>query len=59
MTTELQSRRYVDLTNDRKVFQIAKKFTQISITRSFNIYPNWDFWYENIPSGNPGLPDAF
>jgi hypothetical protein len=17
-------------------------------------YPNWNFWYENIPSGNPG-----
>jgi hypothetical protein len=19
------------------------------------IYLNWDFWFENIPSGNPGL----
>jgi hypothetical protein len=19
------------------------------------IYPNWDFWFENKPSGNPGL----
>jgi hypothetical protein len=19
------------------------------------IYPNWDFWYENIPSGNPAF----
>jgi hypothetical protein len=18
------------------------------------MYPNWDFWFENIPSGNPG-----
>jgi hypothetical protein len=17
-------------------------------------YPNWDFWFENLPSGNPG-----
>jgi hypothetical protein len=21
--------------------------------RSSKIYPNWDFWFENIPSGNP------
>jgi hypothetical protein len=23
--------------------------------RPFTIYPNWDFWFENIPSGNPGV----
>jgi hypothetical protein len=27
---------------------MALKYTNI-----FNIYPNWDFWFENIPSGNP------
>jgi hypothetical protein len=21
--------------------------------RLYRIYPNWDFWLENIPSGNP------
>jgi hypothetical protein len=25
-----------------------------SIARPPNIYPNWDIWFENIPSGNPG-----
>jgi hypothetical protein len=25
-----------------------------SIPRSSKIYPNWDFWFENMPSGNPG-----
>jgi hypothetical protein len=25
----------------------------ISIPRPTKIYPNWYFWYENIPSGNP------
>jgi hypothetical protein len=25
-----------------------------SISRPSQIYPNWDFWFENIPSGNPG-----
>jgi hypothetical protein len=24
-----------------------------SISRPSKIYPNWDFWFENIPSGNP------
>jgi hypothetical protein len=23
------------------------------IPRPFKIYPYWEFWYENIPSGNP------
>jgi hypothetical protein len=22
------------------------------------IYPNWDFWFENKPSGNPGSDDS-
>jgi hypothetical protein len=25
-----------------------------SIARPPKIYPNWDFWFENKPSGNPG-----
>jgi hypothetical protein len=25
-----------------------------SIARPSKIYPNWDFWFENKPSGNPG-----
>jgi hypothetical protein len=40
--------------------QMAVKYPQWSqivttffISRSHKIYPNWDFWYENIPSGNP------
>jgi hypothetical protein len=24
-----------------------------SIARPSKIYPNWSFWFENIPSGNP------
>jgi hypothetical protein len=24
-----------------------------SIPRPSKIYPNWDFWFEKIPSGNP------
>jgi hypothetical protein len=25
-----------------------------STPRPSKIYQDWDFWYENIPSGNPG-----
>jgi hypothetical protein len=25
----------------------------------FKIYPNWDFWLENIPSGNPDFGNGF
>jgi hypothetical protein len=30
---------------------------RFSIAKFFHskIYPNWDFWFENKPSGNPGL----
>jgi hypothetical protein len=24
-------------------------------SRAINNYPNWDFWLENKPSGNPAL----
>jgi hypothetical protein len=26
-----------------------------SVVRPFKIGPNWDFWLENIPSGNPAI----
>jgi hypothetical protein len=28
------------------------KWTTPSIVRHSKIYPNWDFWFENLPSGN-------
>jgi hypothetical protein len=27
---------------------------RFSIARPSKIYPNWDVWFENKPSGNPG-----
>jgi hypothetical protein len=36
---------------------MAIKYTNMatsSIARPSKIYPNWDFWFENVPSGNPG-----
>jgi hypothetical protein len=26
---------------------------KLSILRPSKTYPNWNFWYENVPSGNP------
>jgi hypothetical protein len=26
---------------------------RFSLARPSKIYPNWDFWFENKPSGNP------
>jgi hypothetical protein len=40
-----------------KNYQMAIKYVGIStlsIPRPSKIYPNWYFWHENIPSGNPG-----
>jgi hypothetical protein len=42
------------------IYHLAIKLTKWSLNmlassteRPFKIYPNWDFWFENIPSGNP------
>jgi hypothetical protein len=34
---------------------MAKKVPTSSIARPFKIYPNWDFLFENMPSGNPDV----
>jgi hypothetical protein len=31
------------------------KYKTFSIPRPFKMNPNWDFWFENKPSGNPGV----
>jgi hypothetical protein len=32
-----------------------KNIPAFSILRPSKIYPNWDFWFENKPSGNPAV----
>jgi hypothetical protein len=44
-----------NIRNYRKIYQMAVNIPTLSITRPSKIYPNWDFWFENIPSGNPVL----
>jgi hypothetical protein len=36
-----------------KTDQLAFKFTNIFHLGHSKIYPNYDFWFENTPSGNP------
>jgi hypothetical protein len=43
--------------NDDKIYQKAKNVSTSSIARPSKIYPNRDFWFENISSGNP-VPDT-
>jgi hypothetical protein len=44
--------------NYYKLYQMAVKYLKniktFSIPRPSKMYPNWDFWSENKPSGNPG-----
>jgi hypothetical protein len=37
-----------------KYSKLPDFITTFSIPRSSKIYPNWDFWSEKKPSGNPG-----
>jgi hypothetical protein len=37
---------------------IYSKFPTFSIPRAAKIYPNWDFGFENTPSGSPGWKSA-
>jgi hypothetical protein len=39
-----------------KIYQMAIEYTKwpnFSVSKPSKIYPNWDFWFENIASGNP------
>jgi hypothetical protein len=42
--------------NVLKIFQMAIKYINIFFNvRPSKIYPNWDIWFENKPSGNPAV----
>jgi hypothetical protein len=41
-----------NIPNGCKVEQVATKYANIFHCK---IYPNWDLWFENMPSGNPAL----
>jgi hypothetical protein len=54
------------LPNAHKMYPVVVQYskwseyiTTFSIPRSSKIYPNWDFWFEKKPSGNPALEAVF
>jgi hypothetical protein len=40
--------------NVHRIFQKALTYLTFSHLRPSKICPNWDFWFEKEPSGNPG-----
>jgi hypothetical protein len=53
-------------TNAEKIYQMENRPNGHKIyqhrplcTRPTKIHPNWDFWFEKIPSGNPDLAYFF
>jgi hypothetical protein len=53
-TKKLPNFHYVKMQNCPKKFKWPYNMQTFSIPRPPKIYPNWDFWFEKIPSGNPG-----
>jgi hypothetical protein len=41
------------LPNGHRKYQMNVKYTNIFHPSALQNIPNWDFWYEKIPSGNP------
>jgi hypothetical protein len=42
-----------------KLDKVAIKIPTSAVERPSKIYPNYDFWFENMPSGNPGPATLF
>jgi hypothetical protein len=40
-----------------KIDQLANKKPTSYLARPSKIYPNWEFWFHNIPSGSTGEVD--
>jgi hypothetical protein len=41
------------MANNHKTYQMAVKYTKVSISRPSKLYQKLVFWYRNKPSGNP------
>jgi hypothetical protein len=47
-----------NIPNCHKIVQIDKNIPTSYIARSSKSYPNWKFWFESMPSGNPDWRSA-
>jgi hypothetical protein len=43
-----------NIPNGNEIDQMGIKFANIFLCKTSEIYPNWEFGFENISSGNPG-----
>jgi hypothetical protein len=48
------------------MYQMVMKYSEwpqniptLSVPKPSKIFQNWDFWFENVPSGNPGGISTF
>jgi hypothetical protein len=55
---KMYTKRLWIIPNYRKIFQIVMKHNNIFHLTDHPIYPNWNFWLENKPSGRPGWCDG-
>jgi hypothetical protein len=46
-----------NIPTSHKIYPNGHKIDQTAIFLG-KIYPKWDFWFENMPSGNPGVNSA-
>jgi hypothetical protein len=53
IATKLPNGLNILIPNDCNYYKCPKNIPTFSIPRPFKIYQNWDFWFDNIPSGNP------
>jgi hypothetical protein len=44
-----------NIPNNHKIYKMAINIPTSSIARPSKMYPNWYFWFGNMPSGNPVL----
>jgi hypothetical protein len=54
MTTNY-TKRPKSVPNGHKIFQMVIKYHNIFLPRPSKFDQNWDFWFENKPSGNPDV----
>jgi hypothetical protein len=51
--TQKYTKQQYNISNGRKIDQMFIKYTNIFHCKTLQNLPNLDFWFENIPSGNP------
>jgi hypothetical protein len=47
-----------NIPNGRNIFKTVKEYQCFPFQGPPKFYPNWEFWFENMPSGNPGWSDG-